>query len=71
MVEPDPWNVIEKNQENTHNCVTNSNESNANPSAFEDNFLAQTAANVSNDNLPDSKEYIQALGILLLLLLSN
>lgn len=60
MVEPDPWNVIEKNQENTHNCVTNS-ESNANPSAFEDNFLTQTT-NVA-DNLPDSKEYIQALGI--------
>lgn len=61
MVEPDPWNVIDKSQENTHNCVTTSNESNANPSAFEDNFLP-TIVNNDSENLPDSEEYIQTLG---------
>lgn len=60
MVEPDPWNVIDKNQENIHNCVTNS-ESNANPSAFEDDF--QPAIVNSTEHLPDSNEYIQSLGI--------
>lgn len=61
MVEPDPWNEIDKNQENTHNCVPSnlSNETNANPSAFEDNFIAENASY----NFPDSKEYIQSLGI--------
>lgn len=63
MVEPDPWNVIDnKNQENTdNNCVTtqSSNGSDINQSTFEDNFIPENAS----FNFPDSKEYIQSLGI--------
>lgn len=69
MVEPDPWNVIDKNQENTQNCVANqspNHESNANPSAFEDNFL--TIDGSVSEKLPDSCEYIQALGKYILFL---
>lgn len=67
MVEPDPWNVIEKNhQESTQNCVVATNLPNiasnqANPSAFEDNFLSNDSS--VTEKLPDSSEYIQALGI--------
>lgn len=64
MVEPDPWNVIDKNQEINQNCGTGnlSNGTNIVPTAFEDNFLP--FAGNTNENLPDSKEYIQALGML-------
>ena len=67
MVEPDPWNVIEKtHQQSTQNCVIatnlpNDTASNANPSAFEDNFLSNDSSSVT-EKLPDSNEYIQALG---------
>lgn len=65
MVEPDPWNVIEKNhQETTQNCVVAKNlpntASNDNSSTFEDNFLSNDSS--VTEKLPDSNEYIQALG---------
>lgn len=68
MVEPDPWNVIEKNhQVTTQNCVAvtdlpNNTASNANPSTFEDNFLSNDSSATAAEKLPDSNEYIQALG---------
>lgn len=68
MVEPDPWNVIDKNQENKQqNCVTStlSNDTNSIPTTFEDNFLPaqhQQQQHSSSGNLPDSIEYIEALG---------
>lgn len=64
MVEPDPWNVIDKNQANTHNCIANNlpnHEVTTNLSTFEDNFSTNDC--VGSDKLPDSVEYIQSLGI--------
>lgn len=59
MVEPDPWNVIDNKQENNKNCDSNNSSLTTNtiPSSFEDNFLQSTS-----EGLPDSKEYLQALG---------
>lgn len=69
MVEPDPWNVIEKNhQVTTQNCVAATDLPNAasnasHPSSsFEDNFLSNDSS-AATEKLPDSNEYIQALGI--------
>lgn len=66
MVEPDPWNVIEKNQqESNQNCTVATTNlpnvtSNENPSTFEDNFLSSDSS--ATEKLPDSNEYIQTLG---------
>lgn len=59
MVEPDPWNIIDKKQETSNNCdSSNLSLTNNIPSTFEDNFLQSNTSN----SLPDSKEYLQALG---------
>lgn len=63
MVEPDPWNIIEKKLNNNANPVSSTltSETNTIASTFEDNF-SQIQLN-STRSLPDSSEYIKTLGI--------
>lgn len=63
MVEPDPWNVNEKNLNNKTNPVSSTltSEKNTIVSTFEDNF-SQIQSD-SSGSLPDSSEYIETLGI--------
>lgn len=59
MVEPDPWKIIESNQQDTNDTPSDcaSNPLDCVPNTFEDNFQPEPSA-----QLADSQEYLQALG---------
>lgn len=67
MVEPDPWSVIETKaptDSNVNSVIepTTNTPNNNTTTTFEDDFACCAVPSSLNDSLPDSKEYIQALG---------